>query len=32
VMADEAGNVRIVFNDENAWFHRSIVAKAVAST
>src|SRR5580692_3992227 len=32
MMADEAGNVRIVFDDEEAWFHGIIVAKAVAST
>ena len=32
VMADEAGNVRIVFDDEDAWFHGIIVTKAVPST
>ena len=26
VMADQAGNVGIVFNDEDAWFHGDIVA------
>jgi len=31
-MADEAGNVGIVFDDEEAWFHGIIVTKAVAST
>jgi len=25
VVADEAGNVRIVFDDEKAWFHGIIV-------
>ena len=32
MMADEAGNVGIVFNDEKTGFHGSIVTKAVAST
>jgi hypothetical protein len=32
VMADEAGDIGIVFNDVDAGFHGSIVAKAVPST
>jgi hypothetical protein len=32
MMADEAGNIRIVFNHENAGFHGFILAKAVLST
>jgi len=32
MMADQAGNVGIVFDDEKTWFHGIIVAKAVAST
>jgi hypothetical protein len=32
MMADEAGNIRIVFNDEKAWFHGIIVAERVRST
>jgi hypothetical protein len=32
MMANEAGNIRIVFDDEDAWFHPFIVTKAVVST
>ena len=32
VMANEAGNIGIVFDDEDAWFHAFIVTKGVAST
>jgi hypothetical protein len=32
VMANEAGNIGIVFDDEDAWFHGSIVTKRVPST
>jgi hypothetical protein len=32
VVADEARNIRIVFNDEYAWFHGDIVTKRVQST
>ena len=31
MMANQAGNVGIVFDNENAWFHEIIVAKAVAA-
>ena len=32
VMADESGNIGIVFNDEDAWFHGIILYNAVRST
>jgi hypothetical protein len=32
VMANETRNIRIVFDDEDAWFHGFIVTKGVAST
>ncbi len=32
VMANEAGNIGIVFDDEDAWFHGLIVTNRVAST
>jgi hypothetical protein len=32
VMADEARNIGIVFNNKYAWFHEDIVANRVAST
>jgi len=32
MMADQAGNVGIVFDDEQAWFHGIIVTKRVPST
>jgi len=32
VMANEAGNVGIVFDDEDAWFHGLIVTNRLAST
>ena len=32
MMADQAGNIRIVFDDEKAGFHGIIVTKAVPST
>jgi hypothetical protein len=32
VVANEAGDIRVVFDDEDAWFHGFIVAKGVAST
>ena len=32
VMANEARNIRIVFDDEDAWFHELIVTKGDAST
>ena len=32
VMADKAGNIRIVFDDEDAWFHRIILYNAVPGT
>jgi hypothetical protein len=32
MVANEAGNIGIVFDDEDAWFHGIIVAKAVPST
>jgi hypothetical protein len=32
MVANEAGNIGIVFDDEDAWFHGFIVAKGVVST
>jgi hypothetical protein len=32
VVTNEAGNIGIVFDDEDAWFHGFIVTKGVAST
>ena len=32
VMANEAGNVGVVFDDEDGWFHGIIVAKGGGST
>jgi hypothetical protein len=32
MMTDQAGNVGIVFDYEETWFHGIIVAKAVAGT
>jgi hypothetical protein len=32
VMANEARDIGIVFDDEDAWFHGIIVTKRVAST
>jgi hypothetical protein len=32
MVANEAGNIGIVFDDEYAWFHGIIVTKGVAST
>jgi hypothetical protein len=32
VVANQAGNIRIVFDDEDARFHGFIVTKGVAST
>jgi hypothetical protein len=32
MVANEAGNIGIVFNDEDAWFHGFIVAKSVPGT
>ena len=32
MVAHEAGNVRVVFDDEKAGFHGNIVTKAAAST
>jgi hypothetical protein len=32
MMANEAGNVGIVFDDEDAWFHESIVSNAAAAS